>query len=269
MSLEEIINQGVQEMSKRNVKKVLVYGDVHYPYQDDKALNILYRYMKEYQPNIIVINGDVADFYAISDFDKNPDHFDLATEIEMVKKHFETVRRLNPKSKIYYIGDNHCTGRLQKYVYKNPELAGLDVLKLENLFEFDRFKIEYIGADIEYWKNESGYLKLGDVVIMHGDAKINGASTSKYAGYSAKNTMMTIQNSVIMNHVHRLAIVSHNQYNGLMYGIEAGCLCNKVSTANWQQGFVTFELYKNKMINPQLYFITEGIMYHNGKIYKG
>jgi len=257
-------------MSRRSLKKVLVYGDVHFPYHDEKALNVLYKYMKQYQPNIVVINGDVADFYSISTFDKNPDHFDLQKEIEMVKNHFNKVKNIvGNRTKIYYLGDNHCTGRLQKYVYKNPELYGLDILKLENLFEFKKYNIQYIGADIEYWKKESGYLELGDVIIMHGDAKINGASTSKYAGYSAKNTMMTIQKSVILSHVHKLSIVSHYQYHQRLIGMEAGCLCQKIPTANWQQGFVTFELYKKKMINPRLHYIFDGVLMEDGKIYKG
>ena len=270
MGLEEIIENGVQEVKRRNVKKVLVYGDTHFPYHDERAVNILFMYLKQYQPDIVVINGDIADFYSISPFDKNPDHFDLQYEIDLVKEHFDKLRNVvGNKTKIYYIGDNHCTGRLQRYVYKNPELYGLEALKLENLFEFKKYKIKYIGADIGYWKKESGYLELGDVVIMHGDRSLNGAVISKYAGYSAKNTMMSIQHSVVINHCHRLAIVSHQQYDKIMYGIEAGCLCHKVPTANWQQGFVTFELYKNRLVNPKLHYIIDGEMVEDGKVYRG
>ena len=51
--------------------------------------------------------------------------------------------------------------------------------------------------------------------------------------------------------------------------MEAGCLCQKIPTANWQQGFITFELYKKKMINPRLHYIFDGMLLEDGKIYKG
>jgi hypothetical protein len=46
---------------------------------------------------------------------------------------------------------------------------------------------------------EGGTIKQGNAIIMHGDSKLNGASTSKYSGYSAKNTMLGgINESIIM-----------------------------------------------------------------------
>ena len=255
------------EKLELKTKKVLVYGDIHFPYHDEKALKILYSYMKDYKPKVIVINGDVVDFYSLSDFNKNSDYFNLQKEIDLAREHFRMVRKLNPKAKIYFLEGNHSK-RLQKYLWNHPELEGLEYLSIPVLFDLDRYKINYVSSEIDYWKKSSGYLDLGDVVVMHGDSRLNGASNSKYAGYSAKNTMMTIQKSVVMNHVHRLAIVSHYQYDKLMYGIEAGCLCQKVPTANWQQGFVTFELHKGKMVNPKLYYIFDGTMYADGKTYK-
>lgn len=266
MVLEKIVNKEVNEMK---AKKVLVYGDVHFPYHDEKALYVLYEYMKDYKPDIVVINGDVADFYGISQFDKNPDHFNLAEEIKLTREHFKEVREINKNAEIYYLGDNHCSGRLQKFIYKNPDLFGLEELKLEYLFRFSEYGIKYIGTEVDYWKREDGILELGDTIVFHGDAKINGAQTSKYSGQSAKNTMLyVLHKNVVMNHVHRLAIVLHTTTDRVIYGLEAGCLCRLIPNANWQQGFVTFEIYKGKMVNPELHHINKGVLYDDGKIYK-
>ena len=72
-----------------------------------------------------------------------------------------------------------------------------------------------------------------------------------------------------MGHVHRMAIVTHYQYDKAMYGIEHGCLSRKVPQANWQQGFVTFELYEGKLVNPKLHYIFDGKLVEDGKLYKG
>ncbi len=266
--LEELINCEVEKLARKSYKKVLVYGDVHFPYHDEKAVNILYKYMRDYKPNVVVINGDLVDFYSISDYNKNIDEFRIQEELDLANEHLEKVRKLNPTAKIYFLDGNH-ERRLQKYLYKHPELHDLEVLRIDKLLNFREHKIKYISADYDYWSKTSGYLELGDVVIMHGDSRLNGASTSKYAGYSAKNTMMTIQKSVVMGHVHRMAIVTHYQYNKMLYGIEHGCLSIKVPQANWQQGFVTFELYDNRLVNPRLHYVFDGKLIEDGKVYKG
>jgi len=119
--------------------------------------------------------------------------------------------------------------------------------------EFIPHKIKYIKCDRDYWRKATGYLKLGDVVIMHGDSRLNGSSTSKYSGYSAKNTMMTIQSKMLMGHVHRLAHVYHTSPTGRIWGIEEGCLCQLTANANWQHGYATFELKNGKGVNPQIH----------------
>lgn len=251
----------------------MVTSDYHIPYMDDKAYSLMRAFAKDYKPNVFVINGDMADFYSLSDFDKNPDHFDLQYEIDESKRILKDLRNtLGNKTTMYMIGDNHMTGRLQRYLWKNPEIANLDVMKMENLLDLDKYKVKYIGADMDYWKKTDGSLKLGNVHILHGDSRMNGASTSKYSGYSAKNTVQTKRQNVIMGHVHRLAHHYNSNEDGTLHGIEDGCLCQEIPTANWQQGFVTFEIdgsYKDgKGENFQLHHIDKGKLYGNNKIYK-
>jgi len=266
--MEEV--EKVEIKNKRGYKKVLVYGDIHYPYQDERALNILYEYMKDYKPDAVVILGDVVDFYSISDWDKNPDHFDLQYELDLARDHLRKVRKIVGKqTRIYYLEGNH-EARLQRYVYRHPELEGLDVLNIKYLLDFDKYKIEFKGADVDYWKKDNGHLKLGNVLLMHGDNRLNGASNSKYSGYSVKNTILgATQMNTIIGHVHRLSMFYHKTPTDYLVGMEAGSLCQEVGTANWQQGFVTFELYRGKMINPRTHHIVDGVMYDDGKVYKG
>ena len=61
-------------MAKKAVmyENAVVINDIHFPYQDDKALQLTLKIIKAYQPDIIFINGDAMDFYAISKFSKEP-----------------------------------------------------------------------------------------------------------------------------------------------------------------------------------------------------
>ena len=253
---------------KLGFKKNLNIGDVHLPYQDDKALDVMYQYGKKYKPDNVIVNGDLLDFYRLSTFDQSPDRKDtVPEEIEKGKEFLKKLRKNFKNANLYFIEGNH-EQRLQRYLWRNPELHGLDALKLDNLLDFKKYGIKYIKTDGDYWGKDTGHLKIGDMVVMHGDNRLNGASTSKYAGYSASNTMRGTQSSVAIGHVHRLALINHRSPHSHLVGIEGGCLCQVAGNANWQQGFVTFETYKGKNNNYRLYEIKNGELIVDGRLYK-
>ena len=262
MGLEDIIN------TMKGEKKYMIIGDIHAPFQDNNAMDIVYRYMDYYKPNEVIINGDFIDFYNISRFDKNPSRKeDLQQEIITSRKILGEIREHNPEAKITLLEGNHDY-RLQNFVWRNPELEGIQELKLKNLLQLDKYDINFIGVDGDYWKNDNGHYKVNELLIMHGDNRLNGARTSGYSGYSAKNTMMTMQNSVAINHTHRLAMVNHTTPYGTLIGLECGCLCKPTGTANWQQGFVTFESYRKKNYNYRTHLIKDNKLIEDGLVFK-
>lgn len=110
---------------------IIVASDVHFPYQDDKAIEAFIRYVEEKQPKVVILNGDVLDFYKLSRFSKDPAGKNPAEEIEMCREFLKSVRKVVPNSDIYYVIGNHET-RLEKYVLDNaPQIACL----VDNVFE--------------------------------------------------------------------------------------------------------------------------------------
>lgn len=250
------------------VERSLVFSDIHFPYQNDDAIDVMFEYAKNYKPKNIYMNGDIVDFYNLSKFDKNPDRKEtVADEILMVRNFIKRLRTSFKDANIFFLHGNH-ENRLQRYLWENPELAKLEELDITNLFQFKENNIKEIKASRDYWGMSGGCITKGDTTIMHGDAKLNGASTSKYSGYSAKNTMLGgLQGSVIMGHIHRLAYVTHSTPHGIMVGIEDGCLCQIPKNANWETGFVTFETFAGKNHNYKLHMIEDGKLYEEGKVY--
>ena len=62
---------------------VYVISDIHFPYQDNEAIEAFLRYVEmNGEPNIIVLNGDLLDFYKLSRFSKDPSGKNPAEEIE-------------------------------------------------------------------------------------------------------------------------------------------------------------------------------------------
>lgn len=246
----------------KNVQRTMVLGDIHIPYQDDNAVNTALKYAKEYKPHNVVVNADLVDFYGLSDFDKNPERKgSIQDELDEANKFLRNLRKaVGDKTKIYLTYGNH-EARLQRYLWRNPELESLRDLKLEKQLALKELNIKFINGSLDYWKQSNGHLKIGDAAIMHGDQRINGSRGGAKSGYAAMNTMLQMQSSVVMGHVHRLGIVYHNSPYDQLVGVEGGCLCTIPPGANWQQGFVTFDTVKNKNVNYRLHHIKGGKLY--------
>ena len=254
----------------KGLKRNMIVSDLHVPYIDNKAFNAFVSYTKDYKPHELVIAGDLIDFYSLSMFDKNPDRKeDVQMEIIEANKYLDRIAKVIPKGcKVTYLEGNHET-RLQKFLWKNKELHSLKCLRLDQMLELKKRGINFVGASHDYWKNDNGHYKIADMLIMHGDNRLNGASCSKYSGYSANNTMRTMYTSVAHGHGHRLALINQTTPEKQLVGMETGCLCDMTGTANWQQGFATFETYRGKSINHRIHKINNGVLMEDGKKYIG
>lgn len=263
MGLEEMIAK-----INKDYEKVAFVSDIHVPFQDNDALELTKAYLRDYRPDKLVLNGDLLDFYTLSTFDKNPERkVSVQEELDEGSRIIKDLRNAVGKQCDIYMTEGNHENRLQRYLWNNPELEGLRDLKLDKLLHLKEHGVKYVNANMDYWKKDTGHLKIGDVVVMHGDNRLNGGSCSAKSGYSAHNTMVNMQSSVIMGHVHRLGIVYKTNPYGTTFGIEQGSLCQPTGTANWQQGFATFELEKGKAVNPRIYPIKDGKLYAGNDIY--
>lgn len=249
-------DEEIQEMTERKLKRNMVISDLHIPYQDKKAVDYMLDFTSKYRPDNLVINGDLVDFYGISVYSKNPENKDnLASETMKARQFLSDLRKATgTECNIQYLVGNHEV-RLQQYIWNHPELEGLKELELGNLLDIKKYNIRMIEPDNDYWSKCNGHIKLGDIVIMHGDDRLNGASLSNKSGYSAMNTMLRLNSSAMIGHCHRLGQVYHTTPYNDMTGIETGCLCQVPDIYNWQQGFVTFETFKGKNLNYRLHKI--------------
>lgn len=89
--------------------KFVVISDIHFPYQDDKAIKAALDFIKTNPVDTIILNGDILDFYDVSSFDKDPDRINsLQEEINMAEKFFKKLRTIKPDARIVFIKGNHC-----------------------------------------------------------------------------------------------------------------------------------------------------------------
>lgn len=92
-----------------NKERFVVISDVHYPYEDKKAIKAMLEFIKLHKVQTVLLNGDILDMYDVSSFDKSPDRINsLQSELNKAKALFKELRKILPEARIVFIKGNHC-----------------------------------------------------------------------------------------------------------------------------------------------------------------
>jgi len=151
-------------------QKELLLTDIHFPFQDNLALNSVIDFAIDYNPDIIVLNGDIIDFYKASRYVKNPMNKSVSTEIKIVKEFLTKLRNLFPDAEIIYKEGNHEV-RLQTYLMeKASEIYDLVSDLYQSKLGLKELNIKYIVEPF----------KVGNLWHLHGHEKPGGAYNPEY-----------------------------------------------------------------------------------------
>ena len=233
-----------------STKKILILSDIHFPYHNAAALRAAINYGIEQQVDCIILNGDILDFYQLSDFSKDPSKPTFRKELELGRWFLKELRLAFPKAQIYYKIGNHEM-RLERYLQvKAPEILDCEEFRLDILLEFAKHHVILI--------DKYTVIKAGNLNIIHGHEYkgAGGAYPAKYIyGKSKVNT--------ICGHYHRSSTYldknMNGQYNG---GFSTGCLCelspDYMPYNEWVHGFAVVTMKQNGNFSVQNLTIDNG-----------
>jgi predicted phosphodiesterase len=224
-TIPQLIETGDDEL-------VVIASDIHFPHHDQAAVDALLRLIEIEQPQRIVLNGDVQDFYTLSQFDKNRNRKQtLQDELDLGNAFRARVREIAPDAVIHECEGNH-EARLQVWLNAQPD--GLGSLRSNELATL----LDHVPLDI-HTHGDEGFLLKHNFWIKHGNFVANDG------GMSAKKEMMRAWCNGASGHVHRLSDYKLRQLNGRTFRwYEGGCLCDleadyvKGGVPNWEQGFL-------------------------------
>lgn len=220
--------------------KVIFPTDEHHPYANPKALSVAMQIAEDFEPDLRIAGSDAVDFYSLSNFNKDPGRIKaggLQNEINAWAKSQRAWKDATPNADVKFIEGNH-EDRLRRWLWKNPELHGLDALKLENVMLFDELDITMVP---------------GGEIILHDRVRIaHGSRISKHSAYTAKAEMVDevrFEYSSLTGHTHRGGTIYFTKRNGWVEGMECFCLCDLdpeyVTNPNWQNGIVLATVTKD------------------------
>jgi hypothetical protein len=216
-------------------ERIVIVSDLQFPFHDERTWGAVRRFVNDFQPNIIVWNGDVGDMYSISCFDKNPRRaFTFADEMIALRIFLFEHRARWASATHYFLFGNH-EDRAQTYLRQHPELAGLvDLRSILQLIDFN-------------------VVPYGGVVDYVGLAITHGTRYSSLPNGTARMHAQTIGGSGVVGHSHRVGRWTYTDLRGTHTFYESGCLCRldpdyiRQRPPNWQQGFIAGIVHRNKV----------------------
>lgn len=195
--------------------KTLVLHDAHVPFQSRKWDNKVFEFIDKDKPSRIILNGDMADFHALSQHRRNPrweDNFDK--EINGLHRWLKRLRESAPKAQIDYIEGNH-EARWNSYVQGRAP-----VLRLIGM-DWDK----YCGlGDLRIRRSKPG-IKVGcgqgqKVAFYHGHEGRLGLS--KFPGATALKFVQEHGCNVHIGHTHKLGLMVGRVGGRAFFGAEGG-----------------------------------------------
>lgn len=228
-----------------------VISDIHAPYHNGHAVDLACKLTEAAKPGEIVHLGDGVDFAPLSKYDKNPRRLlNLQFEIDVARKINRKFASASGDVPRYYIRGNH-EDRLKKYLWRHPEIAGLEVLELGAALHLKEDGwILNDGYDREYCGRR--------LLLTH------GGRVSRFSAYSARMLLSDLgnQQSAMMGHTHRQGIYAFTGSRYQVRGYENGCLCSfdvdYRRRVNWQLGMSMIEIIKDRFYIEMIPFFING-----------
>lgn len=198
------------------------------PFHDELAMAAALRVVRDVDPDLIVVLGDLNDFAPFGRFEQEPG-FALTTQpgIDRSTLFLAELRVAAPRARIVVIEGNHDR-RLAKQIVANavaafglrPGFTPPDTwpdLSIPHLLRFEELGVEYVGGYPAglFWINER-------LACIHGH-RVNSA------GSTAARVVDDSRISLIFGHVHRMELQHRTRlaYEGAKFSLAAtpGCLC--------------------------------------------
>lgn len=235
--------------------RYVVLADIHIPFHAPGSITPALAEAKAVGVDTILLNGDMADFYSLSRFEKDPTKRCFRDEVFAVRQFLAGLREEFPSARIVWKLGNH-EERWEAYLWaKCPEVVGIDKFSYKSVFMTRTFDVEVIG--------DKRPIRLGKLNVVHGHEYsfpiANPVNPSRGLFLRAKAHAMCA-------HMHQSSQHSEKTVEDLVLSTwSLGCLCNLHPRYrplnNWNHGFAfvgvskdgRFEVQNKKVIGGKIY----------------
>lgn len=220
--------------------KILLGSDIHFPFHSKPVVDAFIQFAKRNQPDHIVLNGDIRDFYSHAKFPRSHNEFTPREENQLGRKLNEQLwkdlQSACPKAKCYQMTGNHSVRPLKRILEEYPEAEDWIKEAMKKEFSFD-------GVQTFFDPREE--LIIGNVMINHG-----------YKSQLGDHMKFVLRN-IATGHTHRGGVVFRNVQNEIIWELNSGYMGDPNSkglsytsqkTTDWTHGWGFVDEYGPRFV---------------------
>lgn len=233
----------------------LILADMHIPYHDPAALRAALHWGRGRGAEVVVLNGDVADFFSVSHWEKDPRERNFAAEIQAVREFLAVVRAVFPRARVLYKLGNHEERYIRYMWLKAPELLGVGDFDIASVLRFKDYGIELV--------DNCCVIKVGPLNVLHGHEYKFAISNPVNP---ARGLFLRGKVHAVCGHFHQSS--QHSEKNleqKVVSTWSTGCLCNLnpyyQPINNWNHGFLYADVNRGGSFQVKNLRIVDGKVY--------
>ncbi|NBW16816.1 MAG: hypothetical protein EBR82_53450 [Caulobacteraceae bacterium] len=185
-----------------------ILSDVHVPYHSEIAVAAAIGHLKNEGLAALLLNGDIADFYAISRYMKDPKQRDFKGELEAVRDFVAYLRQEFPEIPIVFKLGNH-EERWQHWLWQHAvEISDDPRMSLAAWLDLTKHNVELV--------EDQRPIMLGKLPVLHGHELPKGMAAPVNV---ARGAFLRTLSTVLVGHSHRTS----NHAESDMWHHETGC----------------------------------------------
>ena len=255
-----IPNNGVRVGVQIDDGVIIVGSDAHYiPSVISAAHRAFLKLIKELQPKMIVLNGDVFDGGSVS---RHPrigwsKAYTVKQELDAARERLSEIEAVSANSRLHWTWGNHDLRFSSRLASQTPEYEGVFGFHLPDHFP--------------RWNYSTSVMVNGHTLIKH--RWHNGI-------HATYNNTLKAGVSMVTGHLHSLKVTPWTDYSEqkTRYGVDTGTLADphgeqfdysEDSPKNHRSGFAVLTFFNGKLMPPELCEVVDeegGVCYFRGEI---
>lgn len=239
---------------------ILIASDAHYwPGDISPAHRAFVKACSEFQPKIVVLNGDVFDGASVSrhapiGWEDRPT---VQQELEACQERVAEIKDAAPGAKLVWTLGNHDARFESRLAQVAPEFSHVNGVHLKDHFDGDWLPCW------SCWVND-------EIVIKH-----------RWKGgiHATHNNTVNSGKTMVTGHLHSLKVTPFSDYNGTRWGVDTGTLAHvygaqfrdymEDNPRNWRSGFAVLTVFRGELLWPEVVHVRdEGRVEFRGKVYE-
>ena len=228
-----------------------IISDVHVPYHSEAAVTAAVEFLKTQSLAGLLLNGDIADFYAISRYMKDPAQRDFKGELDAVRAFVAWLRSEFPDIPIVLKAGNH-EERWTHWLWQHAvEISDDPRMSLGAWLDLDKHGVELV--------EDQRPVMLGKLPVLHGHELPKGMAAPVNV---ARGAFLRTLSTVLVGHSHRTSNhAESDMWHREVATWSTGCLCDlrpdyaRINRWNWGFAVATvhdrgaFDVHNYRVMN--------------------